>query len=477
MSSMSAPVEVIELGAFKASTLQWRPHNSVPVLTVVAKTTYKLAPGVAELAEMQDDVNKRDLHAENNPKKGLHSASDLAPYKPRADVTVVGRAYSPPHELSRMLVARVKVGSVDKRVQVHADRFLENGRVVDDKFFSKMAIGYERAFGGPSTANPVGIGVEGRPDSRGRVKLPNLQAPGTEIVGPNAKHKPYAFGPIPPTWPTRKSMLNGVDISFLRKTPMAHEIPSSFPWTFFNVGPPDQQLDEIRSDQEIHLEHLHPEEPQLDVRLPGFYPCVYVHRASEAFRVQMKGDTLWIDTNRLVLTVTWRAQVSLSGDPNAPVRVLVALGRPDHKPTWDQVWAEAEARKAREKWASRMTHTETPQSRRPAKGTDVIDEPLSHRGVTSPVPLRSPGSDRQTQWLPTPRASGSGPGFSASPPVSSQPGSARHPQSGGAGLVVEVGLDDADVQRLRELCNATGFNATEMLRQALREMYKSRFGE
>jgi hypothetical protein len=465
---MSAPVEVIELTAFKASTLQWRPRKSAPVLTIVAKTTYKLAPGVAQIAEMQDDVNERDLHAENNPKKGLHSASDHAPYKPRADVTVVGKAYAPPRELSRMVVARVQVGTMDKRVQVHADRFLtSDGNVVDDKFFSKMGIGYERAFGGPNTANPVGIGVEGRPDSRGRVKLPNLQAPGTQLTGPNAKRRPYAFGPIPPTWPSRASLLKGTSVDFLNDDPLSQELPAGFQWGFFNVGPPDQQLSEIRGDEMIHLEHLHPDEQKLDIQLPGFYPCVYMQRASEAHRVQMKGDTLWIDTNRLVLTVTWRAQVPLEGDPNAAIRVLVALGRPDHKPTWDQVWAEAEAQKARAAWAKQIAGpapTDAPMSQR--KRTDVLDAPYSHRGITSPVPLRAPGSDRETQWIPNPRASASGPGASGPPPVSSQP----------AGLVVEVGLPSDEVQQLRELCNTTGLNAADMLRQALREAHKTRFG-
>lgn len=467
---MPAPVELVELSAFKAATLQWRPRNSSPVCTIISKITYKLAPGVAELAEMQDDVNERDLHAENNPKKGLHSASDLAPYKPRADVTVVGKCYSPPRELARMLLARVQVGAMDKRVQVHADRFLESGKIKDDKFFSKMAIGYERAFGGPNTANPVGITLEGRPDSRGRVKLPNLQAPGSKLA-PNAKMRPYAFGPIPPTWPTRQRLLNGTNVDFLWRDPLSQEIPSSFHWSFFNVGPPDQQVAEIRADEPIHLEHLHPEEPMLDVRLPGYYPCVYVQRADEAFRVQMRGDTLWIDTNRLVLTVTWRAQVTLEGDANAPIRAFVALGRPDYKPTWDQVWTEAEAKKARDAWARKVAGPTSPPLSGPEK--TAAQEPKSLRGGgTSPIPLRRGASARQTQWIP--KSGTSAPGAPAAPgSLSSGP----PPSSSGAhDLVVEVSLNEADVQKMRELCNATGCNTAEMLRIALREAHKSRFG-
>src|SRR5262245_12549035 len=143
---MSVAIELVELGPLKAATVLWRPQGGQPVLTIVCKATYGLSKGVVQLAEAQDDVNQRDLHAENNPKLGLHSASDLAPFKTCADVTVVGRCFAPPRELSRMLVARVNVGSVDKRLEVHAERHLmPDGKVLADKFFSKMAIGYERA--------------------------------------------------------------------------------------------------------------------------------------------------------------------------------------------------------------------------------------------------------------------------------------------------------------------------------------------
>ena len=183
---MPANVELVELSPLRAATLLWRPQHGGPVLTVICKATYQLSSGVSQLATVQDDVNERDLHKENNPKLGLYSASDIAPYKSRADVTLVGRAFAPPRELARSLVARLCVGSVDKRVEVHAERFVSrSGRIVDDKFFSKMSVGYERAAGGHETANPVGRGVSDPLDSNGRLRLPNLQRPG-EVFHPGA---------------------------------------------------------------------------------------------------------------------------------------------------------------------------------------------------------------------------------------------------------------------------------------------------
>jgi len=81
MPANDQSVRVIELSPLQACTLLWQPAGGEQVLTVICKATYDLQPGIAPLSEAQDDVNERDLHSENNPALGLHSASDVAPYK------------------------------------------------------------------------------------------------------------------------------------------------------------------------------------------------------------------------------------------------------------------------------------------------------------------------------------------------------------------------------------------------------------
>lgn len=49
-------------------------------------------------------------------------ASDLAPFKRRADVLVVGHAFAPERRPVGSLVARVVVGEVDKAIAVFGDR-------------------------------------------------------------------------------------------------------------------------------------------------------------------------------------------------------------------------------------------------------------------------------------------------------------------------------------------------------------------
>jgi len=451
---MSAKPEIVELSPLKTATLVWRPQQGPPVMTVVCKATYDLTPGVAPLSEAQDDVNRRDLHRENNPKLGLHSASDLVPYKPRADVTLVGKAFAPPRELAQSVVARLQVGSVDKRVEVHAERFLTRDRQVQaDKFFSKMPIGYERAAGGPLTANPVGLSLDSKPDSMGRIALPNLQMPGETVTGQPLT--PIGFGPIPASWPMRRA-LGGEDALELSGDDwLSREVSSEYDWDYFNVAPRDQQLVEIRPDERIHLEYLHPEEVHLDTHLPGYRPCVYVEGAGGAQRVAMKGDTLWIDTNRLVQTLTWRGHFAVA-DPDARVRVLVSMVDANTEVSWDEVWRAAEHRRRR----AQVTVAQGPSS---TERADALGR------LTSPVQL-VPNSDHLPVWMPPP-SSGGTVRSSHSPVTAGQddPG----PSSS---LVVGLTLRSDEGAMLAELCESMNQDAEGVLKEALRQAYRSRFG-
>jgi hypothetical protein len=451
---MPENVDLVELSPLRAATLLWRPQQAAAVLTVICKGTFELKSGMAPLAAVQDDVNERDLHKENNPKLGLHSSCDIAPYKTRADVTLVGKAYSPPNELSRSLVARICVGTVDKRVEVHAPRFItSSGRLIDDKFFSKMSLGYERAPGGPSTDNPVGRSLSARPDSNGRVALPNLQRPG-EMISHDQPLTPIGFGPIPPNWPSRQALCNGAIDAWRGDDWLAREVPHDWNWSYFNVAPVDQQLAELRPDERIRLEHLHPEEAILETQLPGCMPAVFVQRGDGAQRLSMKGDTLWIDTNRLVHTVTWRGQLTLD-DPAEKLRVLVAMGQPGADVSWDEAWLLAEQQERERHTRRHKTAAQSPASR----------TPVSKKNLTSPVSL-VPASDHTPGWMPSP----SSPGIA---PHTPRPASDASPDSA---LVVELPLTDRETNMLRELCHAMGYDAVEMLRHALREAHQARFG-
>ncbi|MEM9690972.1 MAG: DUF2169 domain-containing protein [Myxococcota bacterium] len=427
-------VECVELGPLKGTTLLWRPKADALVLTVIAKVSYALQAGTLSLASAPDDVNERDLHAQNNPAKGLYSASDLAPFKAEADVTVVGKAFAPPGELAKALVARLVVGpadkrigvdhriGVDKRIEVHAERYLRrDGRLRDRKFFSKMALGYEKAPGGEGTKNPVGMALVEQSD--GRILLPHLQAVG-ETPSLQTPLTPCGLGPIPAGWPSRRRMLDDTQQRWVDAGDWRHEpVPDDMNWGFFNVAPADQRLAEIPADATIRLEHLHPDAPTLEMSLPGHAPRAYLEQGDDAKRVQMKGDTLWIDTNRLRCTLTWRGTIAVDDEDELRTsRVIVALVEPGQELTWETAWHLAEAQRHRSLDAS----------------SDAPPPSSSHEVKTR---IARPASSRRDGQR-----------------------------------TIEMSLTDAEVGMLRDLGQAMGYPPEATLRHVLREAHQVRFG-
>jgi hypothetical protein len=302
-----------------AAQIVWRRAPSRWALTLVCKATFRLEPGVAPLAGEQEKIHHRESHWEDDPARSLLSPSDLVPFKPHAEVVLVGNAYAREGQPVSSLVARLGVGKVDKSIEVLASRSVSrDGLVRPGKRWTKMALVYERAAGGPGTDNPAGIWPGGPRDSQGEMRWPNLQPPGFPIGGPLPP--PIGFGPIAASWPARRS-----------KAPLA---ASGHDWThapfgegfdpgYFLVAPADQQLDSIRPDERITLENLHPRHARLVTRLPGVAPRAWVESGGGAGReIGMLADTLWIDTRRSICAVTYRGNVDIE-HPEAEGRILL----------------------------------------------------------------------------------------------------------------------------------------------------------
>ncbi|AKT41298.1 uncharacterized protein CMC5_054660 [Chondromyces crocatus] len=307
------------------------------MLTIACKATFDLRPGECPLASAQEPVHAADRYWRDDPAGSVQMPSDLVPPRVRADVTLVGHAYAPRGERVRVLDARLCVGDVDKRIEVHADRvFKQTGLLEAGTPFSKMSLRWECAAGGLDTWNPVG-----RPPREGSVRgeriLPNLQRPGVLFTGPDDPIEPVGFGPIAPGWPDRVRKLGRRAGSWAVNEWHRQPLPADFDVNFFNVAPPDQQVAGLLDEQRIRLEHLHPEYTHLDTRLPGLRPRAYVERPDETPQVvPLIPDALWIDTDRGICTLTWRGQVSLYG-PEEAGSVFVALERRGETVSWADV--------------------------------------------------------------------------------------------------------------------------------------------
>lgn len=320
-------MEVRSEGPLRVASIVWRLPAGGQVLTVVAKATYLMAPGEAQLAPDQESLNEDDNHWDDDPSRSLYSPTDLVPRKPRADILLVGSAFAPRGEPVRSLHARLIVGDVDKTIEVIADRvFTREGQLREGARFLKMPLRWERAAAGPG--NPVGMRLDGPMDRYGQIAVPNLQPIGLNVQRAGDFIPPVGFGPLAPSWPERRDRLGRHRETWSHRDWATRPLPDDIDRAYFSAAPRDQQTDSLRDNERLILENLHPEHPRLVTALPGLRPRVFVERpGSVAREVESRADTLWIDTNRFLCTLVWRVQVRIEGPSDVGLIRVVAEQR------------------------------------------------------------------------------------------------------------------------------------------------------
>jgi hypothetical protein len=360
-------MHVVSACPLPVASLLWQPQPAMWVLTVVCKATFTLLPGESALASDQDEPAEDDDHWNDDTARSLRVASDLVPMKPQADVTLVGHAFAPGGAPVRSLVVRLVVGEIDKGFEVVCDRYFDQeGTLHEGPRFTRMPLVYERAGGGPGTSNPVG--VQGAANSYGRIPVPNLQPVNTRIASASDYVAPVGFGPVSPGWPARREKLGrGAPLGAapdVRRQPLPDDLQPAY----FNHAPRDQQVQLLRDRERIVLENLHPDHPRFVTSLPSLRPRATVERPGAPRHVPLRCDTLWIDTDRGVCTLAWRAQVPLK-HPDEEGRVVVALETPGQAASR----ADSELGKLQLRGPDSTTDTLVP-TRRPAQtqGENVL---------------------------------------------------------------------------------------------------------
>jgi hypothetical protein len=383
-------MDVVSLCPLRASALVWRPSTGGFALSVVCKGTYELRAGELRLSQTQEDPNEDDNFWDDDPNKSLRAPCDLVPFKPLADVVLVGQAFAPNMVPLRTLLARLSVGGVDKAIEVHADRTrTAEGGTREGQPFTSMQLRYERAAGGAE--NPVGL----RADARGPGPMPNLLLP--------ARRSGVAsFGPIAPLWPTRRAKLGPHASSFPPRRWEEEPLPGDLDASFFNVAPADQQAERLEPGDRLVLENLTPQHPRLVAELPRSAPRAFVDRGAGIEEVSLVCDTLWIDTDRAVCTLVWRGQIGLHGLTDEG-RVSVLIDSPSRPLTWPEIQAHCTVRRSideGETHADEYRHRSGPTREYAVPGPDAA-LPFVPSSPADPSPSRGepPPSNARPPWL------------------------------------------------------------------------------
>ncbi len=295
--------------------LEWSLGGSQLFVTVVAKATFVLSPTVSPLAKQQEPLVLSIAPESAGPFDG-------APFKHRAELLVIGSAYARPGEQVGSLVTRVRVGDLDKSVIVLADRSLgPDGDLVEGPPFSRMPLTWERTGRGPAGQNPLGLTRDGSPAQR---RLPNLVPPATEPSRDGSEIAPACYAALPETFPSRRARAGGVT----RGLDGSFALDPSVDPDFFQSAPRDQwQKNAFDAEPRLVLEHLHPQHARLSTNLAPVHVAADLERAGGSETKAMTADTLLVDTDRGLCTVTFRTSFPLARGEKGRVTVRSAASR------------------------------------------------------------------------------------------------------------------------------------------------------
>ena len=315
LASPSQAVEVRSRDSFATAVVTWQRGSGEYIATIIAKATYALDPEVAVLLEEPDGIHEVDDHWDDDLRKSVRVPSDLAPLKNSYDIVVVGHAHAP--KAAESTVIRVAVGSVDKCVEARVpSRFTPDGQLDAAAPTLRMPLRYEVGPLGPD--NPVGIDPTLYDEASGRYRVPQLLPPHLPVK-PGVSVPFTGVGPIAPSWSSRASLLRAQDRAWLSAM-LDRPMPTGFDVSYFSIAPTDQRAaDPFRADERIILECLHPQHPRLVANLAGVRPVLSCNLGGKL--PELIGDTLLIDSDRGVVTLTFRAQIEI--DPSRQARFEV----------------------------------------------------------------------------------------------------------------------------------------------------------
>jgi len=370
-----------------------RFHLGVSVFAFVPLVTDGRAPLLAEIA-MWKLAAKR---------MGQQAMLEAGVPKSRGEYLVHGSCYSSGGTPRAMVPVRVRVGTLEKALAVHGDRFWKPGREISEaQRFTELPLDWSRAFGGPRfKRNPLGRG-HGESEYMGqRVQLlPNIELPQAPVVSPGDKPEPAGFGPLDPSWPQRRELAGTYDDAWLRT--LFPGMAADVNWRFFNLAAPDQQREGFwEGDEAWRFDNLHPTRPRMEGQLPGLVARAFVTRRAEAEAARPAGvgslepeeavqleevelalRTLWFfpDVERAVLV--YQGSVTTTEDDAADVLHLVIAGEHREAPRPVEHYAAAlEARLDPEQGtlAALREHELLPAGMAESGETELADEQALHQ--------------------------------------------------------------------------------------------------
>lgn len=277
---------------------------------------------------------------------GKEAILDFGMPKPRGEIVLIGRFFSPGGQPVPGGKVRIKSAGIDKTLYVFGNRYWKRGlggliEITDPEPITVMDITYENAFGGPGFPfNPVGKGMEPVSIENGKtlLPLPNVENPRTLITSPKDRPEPAGFAPIDMTCPQRVAKAGTFDEKWLNER--FPGLAEDLDWSYYNTVPADQQIEGFfTGDESFEVEGMHPGKQLLTGHLPGIRSRCFVNQGLEGdpvFKeIELHPDTVWLFPHAERGIVTCRGTIETAADDAEDItHLLVAYERlsDDKKP-------------------------------------------------------------------------------------------------------------------------------------------------
>ncbi|MBD3182226.1 DUF2169 domain-containing protein, partial [Candidatus Poribacteria bacterium] len=229
--------------------------------------------------------------------EGVKFESDIAPFKPRGDIVLVGKACAPGATSVGSMDVSLHVGNISKIIRVFGDRRWEySGRLLSTGFtdpepFTEMELTYERAFGGIDTVgggwcreNPFGRGFIAKKTKEAvdGVLLPNLEDPEDLINSWDDHPNPVGFGFYGRSAMPRAGYMGTYDDKWREER--SPDPPLDFKFDYYNAANPDLQVEGyLKGDETVEIVNMTP-----DGRMKFKLPDIKLFAAIVRFKRQKK---------------------------------------------------------------------------------------------------------------------------------------------------------------------------------------------
>lgn len=287
-------------------------------------------------------VNYADRHYGQANQSSVSMESELAPFKPNADIILNATARSPGGKPAPGWLVSARIGKLAKTVRVTGPRywihqFPFGWALTDPQPCLETPLRYEYAYGGLQTLNgqpffsefnPVGCGfVEPgtirKLDKEKPIPAPRIESPHNPVQKLGQDYLLEGFGTIGRAWLPRRTLAGTYDDQW--KQERHPQLPEDFAYAYYNCAHPDLIYPGyLKGDEQVELRGIHPDQP-LRFSLPAYQPHIVLeYPDATQKKIGLNLDTLHIDTDQQQVQLVWRAWFKQTA-PLAAIHALVKM--------------------------------------------------------------------------------------------------------------------------------------------------------